>query len=87
MKRIRSHVFRGRRWKIEYSRMRNADGLCDPPNLPEKTLTLRSGLTGRDAVEVAIHEGLHACLWDLDETTVEETARDITALLVRIGLV
>lgn len=36
-------------------------------------------------LEILIHEALHACLWDLAEESVEETARDIAALLEKLG--
>jgi len=32
-------------------------------------------------LDLVIHESLHACLWDLDEEAVTETAWDIARLL------
>ena len=58
------------------------DGLCDPAN---KTITVRSTLRGEVELDTLIHEMLHACHWDLDESAIEETATDIARALHRIG--
>ena len=42
-------------------------------------------LKGLRKLEMFLHEPLHACLWDLDEEAVEETARDMARFLWRMG--
>lgn len=44
------------------------------PNLSEEQL-----------LDTTIHEGLHACLWVLDEETVAQTATDLAKFLYRMG--
>ncbi len=39
-----------------------------------------------DIVEIIVHEGIHACLPDLNEEAVHDTARDIRTLLHKTGL-
>lgn len=86
MKPINSHTFRGKRWHIENVPRGSAhDGMAQGPHVVGKQMFLKVNNTTRRGMEIVIHEGLHACLWDLDEEAVSETARDITALLWRMG--
>ena len=62
-----------------------ADGECDPPTNPRKAILIAPKLPEADLLETAIHESIHGCLWDLDEQAVSDTARDIAALLRRMG--
>lgn len=83
---IRSHVFRGRRYTITSRLGKDAVGGCDgPPSVSGKELSLKRGLKGIELLTTAIHEGLHATNWDLDETTVDETSTDIAKFLWRLG--
>jgi len=36
-------------------------------------------------LDTIVHESLHACLWDLDEEAVAESAADVARLLWRVG--
>lgn len=60
-------------------------GSCDAPSLPNKTIRVRPSLKGRVELDTHIHEMLHACLWDLDEEAVCESAEDIARALWRLG--
>jgi len=90
MKRINSAIFRGRRYRIKTISPSRApkgiDGLCESPSEPGKTITV---VIHKDdpltTLRNIIHESLHACLWDLDEDAVDETANDIASLLNRLG--
>ena len=82
---IRSHTFRGKRWRIKYRRMKEYSGSCDPPTEPEKVIMVHPQLEGLDELDTWIHEALHATVWDLDEEAVNESARDIARLLWRLG--
>jgi hypothetical protein len=42
---------------------------------------------GPDAIFTLIHETLHACLWDLDETAVSETEEAIQQVLIKTGVI
>ena len=84
MKPIRSHIFCSKRWRIEWKKMRVNAGECEAPHERDKTIRLDPRLTERQLLEVIIHEGLHACQWQLSEESVTETARDISRLLWRL---
>lgn len=80
------HVFRRKRYRIRWVPSlgpKLAD--CDAPTDTDKEIRLEQGLRGLNELTTVIHEGLHACLWDLDETAVEESASDIARLLWRLG--
>ena len=69
---------------IHYVRERpseDADGECDPPG-PRREIRIDPNLPVDRTLEVLIHEGLHACLWDLGHEAVEETAESLAALVL-----
>lgn len=85
--RIKAHTFRGKRYKIVRRKLKKerCDGLCDDPTEPGKMITLDSRLTGQRALEVALHESLHASAWDLSEEAVDAISTDCAAFLWRLG--
>lgn len=77
---------RGKWWRIleEYPLKldgKTVRGYCDKA----QRLIVHDG--GADMAFTIIHEVLHACLWDLDESAVEETEDAIKTALVRTGLI
>lgn len=84
---VKSHKFRGRVWRVVASDnpLAENDGTCDAPTSANKTLAYYTGLRGPKLLESLIHEGLHACIWDLSEEAVEESAKDLARLLWRLG--
>ena len=82
------HIICGRRYHI----LLNADlvdshGLCTDPCRPGATIKIAAGLSPAQFLEAAIHEALHASAYQLlSEDYVEETAHDIAALLLRLGV-
>ena len=66
-------------------RRTNLVGYADDPRTQGKAITLDSAQSPREYLESVIHECLHCCLWDLDESAVDETARDIAELLWKMG--
>lgn len=48
-------------------------GVCDHPKTFSKEIRLDVSEPGA-VIEAVLHEVLHACLWDLDEAAVSETA-------------
>jgi len=94
MKKIKSHIFRGKKYKIIISEIDNeilklvprCRGLCDAPDTIGKSITLSPKLSGLDLIKVAVDEGIHACCWDLDNTTVDEMSESIANFLYRLGV-
>ena len=82
---IRSHTFRGKRWRVVFKAIKGQTGSCEPPDEPAKVLTLDPKVQGLEALDTAIHEACHACLWDLDEEAVTEIASDMARFLWRLG--
>jgi len=85
----KTHLMRGARWWIESS-----DSLPDGqfgeccwglPGIARPTI--RISLDGDDecSLDTAIHESLHACMPDMGESAVDETATSIAKLLWRLG--
>ena len=46
---------------------------------------MSSSLRGEERLEVLIHELVHAASWHIDETFVEQFARDAARALWRVG--
>lgn len=61
------------------------DGLTDAPDTKGKAIRIAQGQAPLDRLETEIHEGLHACGWNLAEDWVRPTARDIARFLWRRG--
>jgi hypothetical protein len=68
-----------------YHEDQEVDGLCDAPDLKGKSIYVRSGLRGKERIEVLVHEMLHAAFWHLCEESVEDTAKEIAEVLWRLG--
>lgn len=94
MKKIKSHIFRGKRYKIIINEIDDGilklspkcKGLCDAPNTRSKSINLSRELSGIDLIKVAIDEGIHACCWDLDNKAVDEMSESISKFLYRLGV-
>lgn len=83
------HTFDGKKYRLKWRKPRGAIGLCAPPNRPlaERVITISPHGSSEEIVNTIIHESLHANLWVLDEFIVHQTADDITALLVKCGVI
>ncbi len=82
---LRSHTFRGKRWRVRFQAIKDKIGDIDSPNEPDKLLRLCPKTRGLEQMTAAIHEGLHACFWDIDEESIEPSAEDIAKFLWRLG--
>ncbi len=85
---VRTHVFRGKRYNIKTvspSSIDNDYGRCNPPDKKCKAIKINRSLRDKEELETYIHEGLHPCLWDVEESAITETASDIASLLWRLG--
>jgi hypothetical protein len=77
----------GKFWNLVYGDPgRDADGKCSPPDLPNKTITIRKSLTKERELEILIHEMLHAVDWHKDEEHfIQPAAEDIARVLWKLG--
>lgn len=80
-------TIRGKRFTLRWvTRLKKDDrGDCDPPHAPGKTIRILKGQDQHTEFNTVIHEMLHAGLWDLDETVVEQLADDMARTLWKLG--
>ena len=78
---------RGRRWNlVVVERLPEAShGEIDPDNRPGKQIRIAHNQTPLDKLDTVIHECLHACVPDLSEEAVTESATGIAKVLFRMG--
>lgn len=90
MKKIVTHKFRDKRWGIKRGKPAfevkpdHDLGTCDHPKTKQKFLMIPNGEQLED-LSATIHEGLHACFWDIEEDAVDDASQDIARLLWRLG--
>lgn len=85
MRPVRSHVFRGKRYRIAWRKPRGCVGSCDAPDTPGKVIYIDPQQGEYDILETITHEAWHALDWDKAEEAVEENARCLARLLWRMG--
>jgi len=81
---MKSHVFRGKRFKIflRNPQNRNHLGTCD---YKKREIEIKPSLEGEEKLDCMIHEALHACFPDIDDAAVDESATSIAKFLTRAG--
>ena len=87
-KKINSHIFNGKRYKIEFKNRKVivTMGDCDPPNEKNRKIRLwTKGITKRKFLVNCIHEALHAEDWEMSESKVQRISSDIGRFLWRLG--
>jgi len=80
--------FRGRRYRVRFvsaRRLAGRDGDCEQPTSPRPTIRLSRKLPDPEMMAIAIREGLHAGLWDIDEDAVDEIAEALASMLKQMG--
>jgi hypothetical protein len=77
------HKIRGKVWDVRYVPNMEMDGWCDSPETKGKQIRIAKRCKGLRRLVVLLHEGIHAGLWDLDESVVEELAEDLGRLIWR----
>jgi len=86
---VKTHSFRGRRFAVNLNAAfpddTKTNGEADAPRMKAREIRMRKGLSGLMCLDTLVHEALHACLWDIDEEAVRESAGDIARLLWRLG--
>jgi len=75
----------GKLWQLRFAPNMANRGDCDPPSKRGKEIRVSSSLRGEERLEVLIHELVHAAGWQIDETFVEQFARDAARALWRLG--
>ena len=81
------HVtIRGKRYELRFEKM-NPEylGLCDPPNVMNKKITVESNQGEREFLDTLIQELMHAAYWDIKEDAIDEGATDVATVLWRLG--
>ncbi len=81
--RTRRIRIRGKTWRIKIGRLpkNNCDALCD---YEQRVIWIR-GKTTNEPHACVIHEVLHACHPDMEESAVEETEEALVAALSLIA--
>ncbi len=93
MKRVRSHRWRDKLWKIVWRRPKRKKNLskdlelwgqCDPNT--NKIWLFCKHKDPYNLLSTIIDEATHACFWDLDDGAVESFSTDTINFLKRIGM-
>lgn len=74
-----------RYWRLRFTRNLFHRGDCDGPTREKKEIRIDTSLRGEEQLEVILHELVHAAGWHIDETFVEQFARDAARALWRLG--
>jgi hypothetical protein len=81
---ICSHVFRGKRFKVIFKapKNRNHIGICD---YEAKEIKINPKIDEAEILDCIIHEALHACLPDISDDAIDESATSVAKLLWKLG--
>jgi hypothetical protein len=89
---IKTHSFRDRLFKILWKAPRR-DKKCPPSqayfgecDYHARVMQLYPTKSGLELLDTVLEEGIHASHFDLEDSAVRETVRDIRRLLVRMGI-
>jgi hypothetical protein len=77
----KKYDIRGVNYTIRKAKIKDR-GLCTSPKSKSPEIKINNKLKDSELLEVLIHEILHACLWDLDETAVDETSVLVTKIIL-----
>lgn len=75
----------GKYWTLRRTTLHLNAGECDAPAIRNKEIRVDKRLQGHDELETLIHEMMHATDWRADEEHITEAAKDIAAVLWRLG--
>jgi Rad3-related DNA helicase len=81
-RRQRTVEINGQRWTIRRAKLRGAYGDC---NYETKTIRIHHTLAGAELMDTLLHELIHARWPDLMESSVEEFANTMAAVLTDQG--
>jgi len=88
-RKIKSHTFRGNKYKIEVKKIVHDDyiyALTDGPKTKGKKITIDPRhKDGYDLMETMLDESIHACMWDINNDVVKDMAQGMAKFLWRAG--
>ena len=79
---MKTHIFNRKKYRITLAPP--LDGLCTASQ-PVAEIFLFANLSTKKGLITAIHEGLHASDWDMDEKKVDRISEEIGTFLWRLG--
>ena len=82
MRRVRTHTFNGRKYKIDIDEL---EGWCDQFANNDRFIHILGDPNTRNGLITIIHECLHAEDWTKGEAPIERTSKEIGTLLWRLG--
>ncbi len=83
------HIFNGKKYNIKWKKPeKDTGGTCDDPSTcaKDRNICISPSLNDKYRMEVILHEGIHACLFLLDEDTVTKVASDLSSFLEKCGI-
>ena len=83
---MKSHI-RGNKYDIKRASLKNDWGVCTDPSAPDRKILINRELKDESEklLVIVLHEMLHAGLFDLDESVVDELSKDIGKVLYKMG--
>ena len=84
----RSIMVGGKRWRLMFEDLgKTYNGLCDSPDTPNKAIHIHRALLKKpqDLLRTALHEGMHAQGWHIDEGYIEKASEDLARMLWLLG--
>lgn len=82
MKKVKSHTFNGRKYRIDFGHL---DGWCDQYDLNDRMIHILAEPNTRNELITIIHECLHAEDWTKTEEPIERIGKEIGTFLWRLG--
>lgn len=92
MKKVRSHTFIGKKYKIEWlspSKVMSgtAYAAIDNPESKNKKIQFANDIPKERELEIYLHELYHLFFWGALEKDVEQMGKDVAAFLKRLGYI
>lgn len=92
MKKIKSHTFLGKKYKIEWlspSKLMGgtAYAAVDHPDTKNKKIQFSNDIKSSRELEIALHEILHIFSFEKSEKDVTQFAKDMAKFLKRLGYI
>lgn len=84
---VKTIRLRNKRYRFLKTKLlpRDSWGTCSDPSFTKRVIKIHKKLHGIKEFEIIVHEMLHACFWDLDESVIREVGIDISHALWKLG--
>ena len=84
---VKTIRLRNKRYRFLKTKLLPKDswGSCSDPAFTKRIIKIHKNLKGIKEFEVIVHEMLHACFWDIDESVIREVGIDISHALWKLG--